>query len=61
MLTEDTPEAVAEALVVLLADPGLRKQPGEEGLSHSGSRTWDTVAREMAEVYQKAARVRLLK
>ena len=29
MLTEDTPEAVAEALIVLLADPGLQKQPGE--------------------------------
>ena len=54
LLTDHTPEAVADALSTLLADPGLRNELGRAGNDTASRRTWEAVARDTLGVYQQA-------
>lgn len=44
--------ALAEALVRLLRDPGLRKRMGEKGLAKSQGYAWESVAKQVLDFYQ---------
>jgi glycosyltransferase involved in cell wall biosynthesis len=50
------PGALAEAMLALAQDGGLRARLAREGLARAANFTWDEAARATLAVYQEAAR-----
>lgn len=55
LVEPEAPEALAKAIIRLLQDPDCRKQMGENGRKYVvKNRSWESVARRVAEVCQQA-------